>query len=179
MTRYVLLFDSCGRVFVGRPLWREGGSVFCICCWPLPAQSFSDSRPLGLSTIFYCLTFETSLFVASYDSQGHGGGIRLRLHQGEFFSAARDSRYIASERPQQKTPFHNNYCIVIEVFTSLLHRNGGSIVVCVFVSTGTCLPSRCLAVNVYSGFQASCYNIYHQLFTDEMTEIHIGSPPFK
>jgi hypothetical protein len=37
---------------------------------------------LGLATIFYCLTFETSLFVASYDSQGHGGGIRPRLHTG-------------------------------------------------------------------------------------------------
>jgi hypothetical protein len=31
---------------------------------------------LDLATIFYCLSFETSLFVASYDSQGHGGGIR-------------------------------------------------------------------------------------------------------
>jgi hypothetical protein len=37
---------------------------------------------LGLATIFYCLTFETSLFVASCDSQGHGGGIRPRLHTG-------------------------------------------------------------------------------------------------
>jgi hypothetical protein len=32
---------------------------------------------------FYCLRFDTSLFVASYDSQGHGGGIRLRLHTGQ------------------------------------------------------------------------------------------------
>jgi hypothetical protein len=24
-------------VFLGRPLWREGGSVFCIYCWPSPA----------------------------------------------------------------------------------------------------------------------------------------------
>jgi hypothetical protein len=31
-------------------------------------------------TIFYCLIFETSFFVASYDSQGYGGGIRPRLH---------------------------------------------------------------------------------------------------
>jgi hypothetical protein len=31
---------------------------------------------------FYCLGFETSLFVASYDSQGYGGGIRSRLHTG-------------------------------------------------------------------------------------------------
>jgi hypothetical protein len=48
----------------------------------LPAQSFSGPSPLGLETIFYCLRFETSHFVASYDSQGHGGGIRPRLHTG-------------------------------------------------------------------------------------------------
>jgi hypothetical protein len=67
------LCDSYGLLLVGRPLWREVGSVFCMCCWPLPT-------PLGLETIFYCLTFETSLFIASYDSQGHGGGIRPSLH---------------------------------------------------------------------------------------------------
>jgi hypothetical protein len=44
MTRYLLLFDSYGLVFVGRPLWREDGSVFCICYWSLPAQSFSGPR---------------------------------------------------------------------------------------------------------------------------------------
>jgi hypothetical protein len=37
---------------------------------------------VGLVTIFYCLRFETSLFVASYDSQGYGGGIRTRLRMG-------------------------------------------------------------------------------------------------
>jgi hypothetical protein len=42
---------------------------------------------LGLATVFYCLRFETSLFVASYDSQGHGGGIRPRLHTGDSRSA--------------------------------------------------------------------------------------------
>jgi hypothetical protein len=81
----LLLFDSYGLVFVGRPLWREDGSVFCICSWSSPAQSFSGPSPLDLATIFYCLSFvgfETSLFVASYDSQGHGGGIRPRLHTG-------------------------------------------------------------------------------------------------
>jgi hypothetical protein len=82
MIRYLLLFDSYGLVFVGRPLWREDGSVFCIYCWPSPAQSFSGPSPLGLATVFYCLRFETSLFVASYDSQGHGGGILSHLHTG-------------------------------------------------------------------------------------------------
>jgi hypothetical protein len=37
---------------------------------------------LGLVTIFYRLRSETSLFVASYDLQVHGGGIRARLHTG-------------------------------------------------------------------------------------------------
>jgi hypothetical protein len=63
MTRYLLLIDSYSLDFVGRPLSREDGSVFCICCWSLPAQSFSGPSPLGSVTIFYCLKFETSLFV--------------------------------------------------------------------------------------------------------------------
>jgi hypothetical protein len=82
MTRYLLLFDSYGHVFVGRPLWREDGCVFFIRCWPLIAQSFSGPRPLVLAIIFFCLRFETSILVVSYDSQGHGGGIRPRLHTG-------------------------------------------------------------------------------------------------
>jgi hypothetical protein len=74
MTRYLFLFHSYGLVPVGRSLWREDGSAFCICCWPLQAQSFSVPSPLELATIFYCLRFKTFLFVASYNSQGHGGG---------------------------------------------------------------------------------------------------------
>jgi hypothetical protein len=42
-------------------------------------RSHLGSDPAGLATIFYCLGFETSLFVASYDSQGYGG-VRHRLH---------------------------------------------------------------------------------------------------
>jgi hypothetical protein len=82
MTRY---FHYCLAVTV-LFLWGahsdERTGVFCICCWPFPAQPFSCPSPLELATIFYCFTFETSLFVASYDSQGHGGGIRPRLHTG-------------------------------------------------------------------------------------------------
>jgi hypothetical protein len=76
---FITVWQLLSCFFVGRPLWREDGSVFCICCWSLPAQSFSGPSPLVLATIFYCLRFETSLFVASYDSQGHGGGIRPPL----------------------------------------------------------------------------------------------------
>jgi hypothetical protein len=63
-------------------LWREGGSVVYNFCWPSAAQSFSGTSPVRLATIFYCHIFETSLFVAFYDSQGCGGGIRPRLHTG-------------------------------------------------------------------------------------------------
>jgi hypothetical protein len=58
------------------------------------AQSISGPSPLGLAAIFYCLRFETSLFVASYDSQGHGGGIRPRLHTGLTQSSVRSVCYI-------------------------------------------------------------------------------------
>jgi hypothetical protein len=96
MTRYLLLFDSYGFVFMASPLWREDGSVYCICCWSSLAQSFLGSSSLGLATIFYCLRFETSLFVASYDSHGHGGGIRR-------ISAATGPHSIISAWTTQKT----------------------------------------------------------------------------
>jgi hypothetical protein len=44
-TTFLLLPDSCKFVDVGRPLWREDGSVFCICCWPSAAQLFSVRVP--------------------------------------------------------------------------------------------------------------------------------------
>jgi hypothetical protein len=72
--------DSCMFVDVGRSLWWENGSAIYNCCYFSPAQSFLGPSTLALVTIFYCLRFETSLFVASYDSKGHGGGIRPRLH---------------------------------------------------------------------------------------------------
>jgi hypothetical protein len=62
-TRSWFLSDSCGLVDLGRLLWREDGSVFCICCWPFPAQSFSGPSPLGLTTIFYCLKYQVNVKV--------------------------------------------------------------------------------------------------------------------
>jgi hypothetical protein len=44
----------------------------------LASAVFLGSESLG--TLSH--SFETFLFVASYDSQGHGGGIRPRLHTG-------------------------------------------------------------------------------------------------
>jgi hypothetical protein len=78
------------------------------CFWSLPEQSLLGRSPAEPTTIFYCLIWDSSnleaqvpvfisprnkvaqlypralgfLFVASYDSQGSGGGILIRLHTG-------------------------------------------------------------------------------------------------
>jgi hypothetical protein len=46
---------------------------------------------------FSCLRFETSLFVASYDLQGHGGGIRPRLHMGVVMGQSQSQGYIMTD----------------------------------------------------------------------------------
>jgi hypothetical protein len=56
--RFLLLSDCCGFVNVGRPLWREDGSVVYDCYWASPAESFSGPSSEGLITIFYCLRFD-------------------------------------------------------------------------------------------------------------------------
>jgi hypothetical protein len=107
--RYLFLSDSNVFADVGRPLWREKGSVVYNFCCSSPAQLFSDPGPARLMTIFYCLRIETPptwrarspylypprkrvahlylqapgfLFVASYDTQGYGGRTRTRPHTG-------------------------------------------------------------------------------------------------
>jgi hypothetical protein len=72
--------------FHGAPSLTRGR--VCLLYVPLALASavFFGPSPLGLATVFYCLRFETSLFVASYDSQGHGGGIRPRLYTGVLYN---------------------------------------------------------------------------------------------
>jgi hypothetical protein len=64
---------------------------------------------LGLATIIYWLRFETSLFVASYDSQAYGGGIRSRLHTGSELYSESGSYVTTDGQPASlswnKTPF--------------------------------------------------------------------------
>jgi hypothetical protein len=43
----VCLFICYGFVDVGRPLWRDIGSVVFSCCWASPAQSFSSLESRG------------------------------------------------------------------------------------------------------------------------------------
>jgi hypothetical protein len=83
-----LLQDGLADGTVGRNItltffYFERTGVVYNCCWPSPAQSFSGPSSLGLATTFYCLRFKSSIFVAFYDSQGYGGGIRRHLHTGD------------------------------------------------------------------------------------------------
>jgi hypothetical protein len=126
-TRFLLLSDNYGFPGVGCSLWREDGSVVYNCCWPSPAQSFSGPSPVGLVTIFYCLRFETSCFVASYDSQGYAGGIKPCLHTGLPDNWLCPLLITSRHGPHRKHPVSNS----------------DSIVACLFVASGMCLPSRC------------------------------------
>jgi hypothetical protein len=156
MTRYLLLLSTYGLVFVGRTLWREDGSVFCICCWPLPAQSCSGPSPLGLATLFYSLRFETFLFIASYDSQGHGGGIRPRLHT-DVETPLVSFCYIASgwaHREHSSVSYANRNCVCVAQ-KMVVYQEAAALATAFsrcFVSAGTCLPSFCLVINRSSDF---------------------------
>jgi hypothetical protein len=77
-----VLLSVAGLLMWGTLSDERTGLSFVIWCWSSPAQSFSGPSPLGLTTIFYCLRLPTSLFVSSYDSRGHDGGIWPRLHPG-------------------------------------------------------------------------------------------------
>jgi hypothetical protein len=83
-------------------LWRDDGSVVYRSCWPSLSQSLSGPSPVGLVTIFYCLTLDTSLFVASYDSQGYSGGIRPRHHTRWDFILIWTTSYIAYQYPRKR-----------------------------------------------------------------------------
>jgi hypothetical protein len=90
-------------VLVSSPIWGSRPDIyycltvtvlfFCGASSPMRKRVCLLYMLLALASavflIFYCLRFETSLFVASYDSQGHGEGIQPCLHTGISFSCKR------------------------------------------------------------------------------------------
>jgi hypothetical protein len=132
MTRFLLLSDICGVVDMGRSLWREDGSVLYSCCWSSPEQSFSGPSPEGLTTITYCLRFETSPFVASYDSQGYGGGIRLSKSK---LLVCYDRRSVGqSVLVSYDKIFITVSCRLVDVGRSLWRENGSAVYNCCWSS---------------------------------------------
>jgi hypothetical protein len=69
-----------------------------------------------------------SLFVASYDSQSYCGGIRTRFHTGSLNLLLQTVLFIT-----HRHGLHRKHPV----------SNSKSIVACVFISAGRCLPSRC------------------------------------
>jgi hypothetical protein len=134
----------------------------------LASAVFLGPSPLGLATVFYCLRFETSLFVASYDSQGHGGGIRPRLHTGlKSKSKLEQSRALAYCRQPASTvtpgieprwdpwPYisstvvsHTRLQFVASART--VWKTRLSTILLLRRYSFTCLPFRCLAMDVFS-----------------------------
>jgi hypothetical protein len=129
MTRYLLLFDSYGLVFVGRPLWREDGSVFCICCWPSPGSLSRVRVPWDSWPYFTVSDLSLSLSHIATDGQSvclswyrapSGVHYQILVTFWQFL-------FCPLCGPHRKHPrFHCN-CIVV----------------CVY-SARTCLPSRCI-----------------------------------
>jgi hypothetical protein len=134
MTRYLLLLDWYGLVSVGCPLWREDGSVFFRCYWPLPAQSFSGPSPLWLATVFYCVEWTIDGFSV----------YSLRLDNTENTSVTWQWIYVNN--------IENISCDTgsIVVFTAPSNRNGSyQIFACLFVAAGMCLLSHCLETGLH------------------------------
>jgi hypothetical protein len=145
-TEYV--WQLCSS-FRGTPSLTRGR--VCLLYVPLTLAStvFLGRSPLGLATVFYCLRFETSIFVASYDSQGHGGGIRPRLHTGSppyHLSSA----HITLSRTAEKTrrcPYCCRLCIATAVYQPLL--SSGWFVACDCLALDSLQLSFYLATAVY------------------------------
>jgi hypothetical protein len=131
-------------------LWPEDGSVVYNCCWPSPAQSFSGPCPVALVTIFDCPRFETSLFVASYDSQDHGGGIWPRLHTG-----MPPSESSLTLRPTASRPV----CLGIKYPRTVVYQWTPILVVLRNAFTQQLAGNGRLLRLHYSGFQASCHSM--------------------
>jgi hypothetical protein len=120
----------------------------------LDSVVFSGPSPFGLVTTFYCIRFETSLFVASCDSQGHGGGIRTHFQTGDTCSYSyRDSSY---SRGMDHT---GNTASIVE--TSLLEfprdrYPASSLARWLLPSNGPVLLAACLLERVYLAAGVFC-----------------------
>jgi hypothetical protein len=164
--------DSSGFVDVGRPLWREDGSVVYNCCWPSTAHSYSGPSPADFIIIFFCLRLETSPpiverpgpriyipheqggpvippgtgfpFRCLLRPKGYSGGIRTSLHVGTE-SAQKTSRPLS---PVLLLPGKER------VSTELFPSNG--------FCTVACLHSCYLAMGLHVLLLLLCYTEWHE-----------------
>jgi hypothetical protein len=121
------LSDSCKFVDVGRPLRREDGSVF-----------YNVQSTIYLHFTYYYRNVYTQYI------QGFSHSSLTYLS-----SSQRTLPYNHFALTEQETPFPTNSIVV---FTDPLLRKVPSIVACVFVAAGTCLPIRFLETGCVTPF---------------------------
>jgi hypothetical protein len=80
---------------------------------------FLESESLGTRDHIYCLRFETSLFIASYDSQG-----RINLSSFTDWVAPIVCSIITLHGPSREHRLQWLLCCCRGMFTALLHTNG-------------------------------------------------------
>jgi hypothetical protein len=110
--------------FVAPSLTRgRGFNLLYNCFWALPEQSLLGRSPAELTAIFYCVVWDSpnleglipvfisprnrvaqlypralgSLCVASYDSQGYGGGILTHLHTSHESHSSQSQSHITTD----------------------------------------------------------------------------------
>jgi hypothetical protein len=80
---------------------------------PGPRQRSHFRVPVPWDSWPYCTisdSIETSLFVASYDSQGYGGGIRPRLHMGALNQSTTCPPFITPDEPKRANYLQQFVC---------------------------------------------------------------------
>jgi hypothetical protein len=75
----LIIFRQLWVCWCGAPLWREVGSLVFSFCRASSARPFSDLRPTGLMSIFYCLNFSDP---PPPQPGGPGSGIYFPQKQG-------------------------------------------------------------------------------------------------
>jgi hypothetical protein len=84
LTRYLFLFDSYGLVFRGVASMTRGRVCHSYMLLALARAVFLGSESLGTRDHILLSQIWDFPFLAFYDSQGHGGGIRARHHTGRY-----------------------------------------------------------------------------------------------
>jgi hypothetical protein len=103
--------------------------------------------------LFLCSVFTKRFLVTKLSNGNFSASVAFRLTLYNWTLDCTVASVVFKITPRQgPRRIHNFYCWE-GVFTAPLLGNGTySFVVCVFVAPGICLPSRCLAMNVYSDF---------------------------
>jgi hypothetical protein len=132
--------DSYVLDSVGHPLWREDGSVFCMCCWPLPAQSFLVLVPWDLRPYFTVsdlrLPFSSPPMTRRVTVEVFDPASTRAKTETENFRLT--ARYIAAAWTAQKTV---SLLYRFWVFTVTLHSNGRGID---SIENSSCIMYPCL-----------------------------------